>query len=132
MSHTPSHDAVHAADPHGAHGEQDPLADYHPHVVPVSVLLTVFGILLFLTFITVAVTKVDLGKLNIWVAMAIAVVKAGVVAFYFMHLKYDRPFHGVILIISLGFVAIFIAMTLMDTQAYQPNQLYKPAISEMP
>jgi cytochrome c oxidase subunit 4 len=118
----------HAPADHG----NDPLADYHPHVVPVKVLLTVFGILLFLTVITVAVTLVDLGKLNIWIALGIAVLKAGVVALYFMHLRYDRPFHAVILVASLVFLAVFIGMALMDTHAYQPNLLGKPAISEMP
>lgn len=130
MSH--AHEATH--DAHGgAHiDEHDPLADYHPHVVPVPLLLAVFGLLLVLTFATVAVTFVDLGPLNIIIALGIAVIKAGVVAMYFMHLRYDRPFHGMIFIGSLLFVAIFIGMLLLDTKAYQPNLLGKPAASELP
>lgn len=126
MSH--SHHSHHAQ----PHDESDPLADYHPHVVPVPLLLAVFGLLLFLTVITVAVTMVDLGPLNIWIALAIAVVKASVVALYFMHLRYDRPFHGFILIASLFFVALLIGLALIDSTTYQPNLLYKPAPSEMP
>lgn len=126
MSH--SHDSHHTQ----PHDETDPLADYHPHVVPVPLLLGVFGILLFLTFITVAVTLIDLGPLNIWIALAIAVAKAAVVALYFMHLRYDRPFHGVILIASLFFVAIFIGLALVDSTTYKPNLLKQPAESEQP
>jgi cytochrome c oxidase subunit 4 len=127
-----SHSHNHAHDSQGHGHAHDPMADYHPHVVPVPLLLTVFGILLFLTVVTVAVTMIDLGKLNIWIALGIAVVKAGVVAMYFMHLRYDRPFHAVILVTSLIFLAIFIGMALMDSKAYQPNLLYKPAPSEQP
>ncbi len=124
----------HSQDSHHVrpHDETDPLADYHPHVVPVPLLLGVFGILLFLTFVTVAVTLIDLGPLNIWIALAIAVVKAAVVALYFMHLRYDRPFHGVILIASLFFVAIFIGLALVDSTTYKPNLLKQPAESEQP
>lgn len=127
MSH--SHDSSHS---HAKIDEHDPLADYHPHVVPVPLLLGIFGLLLFLTFVTVAVTYIDLGPLNIVIALGIAVIKAGVVAMYFMHLRYDRPFHGVILIASLLFVAVFIGMALLDSKTYQPNLLGKPAASELP
>ena len=90
------------------------------HAMPLWILGAVFVALLVLTVLTVAVTYVDLGKLNIWVALLIAVVKGGLVAMYFMHLRYDAPFNGVILITSLLFVALFIAITLTDSSAYQP------------
>lgn len=91
----------------------------HTHVMPVSVLLSIFGLLVFLTAATVAVTWVDLGPLNIWVALLIAVAKAALVALYFMHLRYDHPFFGQILITSLFFVGLFIGITLLDTTTYQ-------------
>ena len=44
----------------------------HVHVVPPWFLLIVFGALLLLTFITVAVTWVDFGRTgNVWVALTI-------------------------------------------------------------
>lgn len=92
---------------------------HEPHAVPVKVLLSVFAGLLLLTVLTVAVTGVDLGAMNIWVALLIAVAKAGLVAMYFMHLRYDSPFHGVVLIAALFFVAVFIGIALLDTQQYQ-------------
>jgi len=114
MSDTEQNVAAHGEhDEHGEHGGEH-------HAMPMKILVGVFAILLVLTWLTVAATWVDLGKLNIWVALLIAVVKAGFVAMYFMHLRYDAPFNGVILITSLLFVALFIAITLTDTTAYQP------------
>ena len=111
-------------DSHG-HGEEHDLG----HAMPISVLLTIFGALLFLTFITVAVTYVDLGRLSLWVALIIALVKATLVCLYFMHLRYDAPFHGFILVTSMMFVILFIGVTLMDTKAYSPN--LKPPIASV-
>lgn len=87
------------------------------HVVPLPVLLGVWAALIVLTGATVAVTYVDLGPLNLWVAMLIATVKAGLVALYFMHLRYDHPLYGVLLVSALFFVALFIGLTLIDAQA---------------
>ena len=39
--------------------------EYEEHVVPKSVYLAIFGALMVLTFITVAVAFVDLGNLNV-------------------------------------------------------------------
>ena len=91
------------------------------HVMPVHVLLIVWGALVALTVATVAVTYVDLGDLNIWIALGIATIKATLVALYFMHLRYDSPFNAIILFCALMFVALFISITLMDTAAYQEH-----------
>jgi len=110
-------EAPHAAE-HTAHGAAHPAVG---HVVPVSVLAGVLAVLLALTFITVAVTWFDLGAWNIWIALGIATIKAGLVALYFMHLRYDKPFNGVVLITSLAFVMLFIGFALLDTREYRPN-----------
>lgn len=91
------------------------------HVMPFRVLVTVFVALLVLTVATVAVTWVDLGQFNLWLAMAIATVKASLVALYFMHLRYDNPFNGLILIVGLGFLALFLGLVLLDTFQYQSD-----------
>lgn len=91
------------------------------HVIPVPVLLGVFFALILLTIATVAATWIDLGGWNVAVAMAIATVKATLVVLYFMHLRYDVPLHGLMLLISLAFVALFILVTLLDTLQYQPD-----------
>jgi len=100
------------------------------HVVPLRVLVAVWGVLVVLTWTTVAITWVDLGALNLWAALAIATVKASLVVMYFMHLRYDRPFNAVILITSLAFLALFVGFALVDTLEYQPELIpgYAPAM----
>lgn len=53
----------------------------------ISTYLWVFAALMVLLGITVAVAMVDLGPWNIFIAMAIAAVKAGLVVLYFMQAK---------------------------------------------
>ena len=58
----------------------------HHHIIPIQTYLKVFGALMFLTVLTVAVTYVDLGSFNIVLAMLIAIVKSALVLLFFMHL----------------------------------------------
>lgn len=88
------------------------------HTAPKSVLIGVFITLLVLTAATVMVTWIDLGPLNLIIAMAIATVKAGLVALFFMHLIYDHPFNGFVFLVALAFLAIFLSITLYDTMLY--------------
>ena len=88
------------------------------HVVPVRILFTTGIGLLILTAVTVLVADMDFGNLNIWIALGIAVLKGSLVVLFFMHLLYDRPFNGIILITSLAFVALFISFALTDTTEY--------------
>jgi len=84
-------------------------------------LVGVFASLLVLTVVTVAVTYVDLGSLNLLVAMGVAVVKGSLVVLFFMHLAWDRPFNAVVFITALLFVTLFITFILLDTKQYQPD-----------
>ena len=100
------------------------------HPVPLWVLAAVWITLLIFTYLTVAATQLDLGSGNLILALGIATIKASLVALYFMHLRYDHPFHGIILISALMFVMIFIVIALIDTQSYNPSLIpgYAPAI----
>lgn len=115
------HDNAHNASSE-THSRQES-ASHHDeiaHVMPVRLLLGVWGALMVLTVITVAVTSVDLGsRINLTIAMAIATVKAGLVVTYFMHLRWDRPFHTLVFLGSLLFVSLFISMTLLDKSEYE-------------
>ena len=88
------------------------------HVVPVRILFTTGIGLLILTAVTVFVADMDFGNFNIWIALAIAVLKGSLVLLFFMHLRYDRPFNGIIFVASLAFVALFISFALTDTTEY--------------
>ncbi len=102
---------------HDAHGHDD----HEHHVVGWKLLTVVFVALMILTILTVAAINVDLGPLNIVVALGIALVKALLVVFIFMHIWWDRAFHGLLIAGSLGFVTLFIAFTMIDTAHYDHN-----------
>ncbi len=100
---------------HHNHGSNSDKVDPHDlgHIVPYKTFLTVFISLVCLTVITVAVSRIDFGVMNIVVAMAIASVKAMLVALFFMHLKYENPvtwlyaiFPIILLFIMIGGVFI--------------------------
>lgn len=88
------------------------------HVVPVRVLLTTGISLLILTALTVWSAGFDLGNYNIVIALIIALFKGSIVVLFFMHLKYDRPFNGIIFITAMAFVVLFISFALLDTREY--------------
>jgi cytochrome c oxidase subunit 4 len=105
----------------------------HTHAVPPWILLTVFAALLVLTVATVAVTWVDLGRTaNVWIALVIAVAKAGLVALFFMHLWWDSKFNFVVLVAALFFVALFIGITVLDTKEYNVNFQPPPVTAARP
>jgi cytochrome c oxidase subunit 4 len=92
------------------------MSDNHGHhIIPFRTLATVFGSLLVLTVITVAVAQIDLGPLDVPVAIGIATVKAALVALYFMALKYDKPVNALTFTVGTLFVVIFVTFTLFDT-----------------
>jgi cytochrome c oxidase subunit 4 len=84
------------------------------HVVPVPVYVAIFGVLLVLTATTTAVAFVDLGPWNTVVALGIAVVKATLVALFFMHLKYSPLLNRTVVFGGLFWLAILIGLTLTD------------------
>lgn len=84
------------------------------HIIPYRTFVTVWAALLALTAITVAVSRVHLGALNVWAALAIASTKAALVIFYFMHMKYERLYYKVYMFVTLLILAIFIGLTFTD------------------
>ncbi len=91
-----------------------------PHVLPASVLLRTAAALIALTAITVAISRVDLGTFNVVVALAIACLKASVVALFFMHLGYESRFQLVVLAASVLFAVLLVSFVVFDTTQYQP------------
>lgn len=92
-----------------------------PHAVPGRVLLATAAGLLVLTGVTVATSRLDLGACNIVLALAIAGAKAALVAAYFMHLRYERPFQTVVFVAAVLFAAVLVGAVALDSLAYQPD-----------
>lgn len=97
---------------HG-HSSQEDSAGHH-HILANSMAYKIFGILIFLTFVTVGVAQIDLGFWNFTVAMLVASIKASLVCLFFMGLKYDHKENTVIFTTSFIFMAIFMILTFGD------------------
>jgi cytochrome c oxidase subunit IV len=91
------------------------------HVVEVRVLLAVFAALMVLTAITVAVSYFDFGPFNLVVALAIATIKAALVAIWFMHLRYDSGLNAFIFLVGVAFLGLFLIIAMFDAVQYQPQ-----------
>ncbi|MBX3475660.1 MAG: cytochrome C oxidase subunit IV family protein [Planctomycetes bacterium] len=104
---------------HDDHGHGEALPGTIGHVTPASTLIGVFLTLVVLTVITVAAAQVDVGRLNVVGALAIATVKGSIVALWFMHLRYDKRFNFFIMFGSVLFLLWMVGYILFDTKMYQ-------------
>lgn len=77
--------------------------------------IAIWAALMVLTVVTVLAASVDLGFLNVVVAMAIASTKAALVVFFFMHLKYENVTLKLMVLACFVILAIFIGLTFFDT-----------------
>ena len=84
------------------------------HVVPLAVFNRVLIALLVLTFLTVAISRLDLGAWNIVGAMVIASIKASLVIAFFMHGKYENRIIWAYIILPFVLLAILIGGVFTD------------------
>jgi len=103
-----------------AHGHSDDGTDF-AHPLPVSALLAVFFALVLLTIVTVAQASFDLGSFDIALVMGIATLKALLVALFFMHLAFDKPFNLIVFLSGFVFVGLFVILTLSDSKLTSPS-----------
>lgn len=82
--------------------------------VSIKTYAFIFVTLLLLTATTFLVSGIDLGGLNAVAALVIAMVKALLVALFFMHLRYSRPLMMVVVAAGLLWLGIMITLTLGD------------------
>ena len=85
------------------------------HITPLSTYLIVFFSLLILTGITIFSAQFNFGWFNIILALVIASIKSTLVLLFFMHLYYDNKINLVFILASVIFLAIFIGITMIDT-----------------
>jgi cytochrome c oxidase subunit 4 len=90
----------------------------------------VFALLVVLLAVTLAVAKVDLGRWNFPVAAAIATVKAGLIALYFMHLRYSAALTWLVAGAGVFWLGILVSLTFSDYWTRRgdegPRQLREP------
>jgi cytochrome c oxidase subunit 4 len=83
-------------------------------VVPVRVYSYVFIALLALTATTVAVSKLELGRLNFIAAMTIAVIKGTLVAGFFMDVRRASSLTKLFIAAGFFWLAILLVIVLSD------------------
>ena len=84
------------------------------HVTPVWVYLAIFFALLVLTYLTWQVAQFDLGWANDAVALTIAVTKALLVLWFFMHLRYSTRMTKLTALAGFFWLGGMIIVILMD------------------
>jgi cytochrome c oxidase subunit IV len=84
------------------------------HHLPKSLYFVIFGALMVLTALTVGLAFVNLGQMNVVVALAVAVVKATLVVLFFMHVKYSSRLTKLICGTAFFFLLVLFGLTLSD------------------
>jgi len=85
------------------------------HITSNKTYIIVWLALMVMTAITVYVSYINFGMLNIVIALVVASIKASVVALYFMHLKFEDSITWVFALFPLTLLALLIGMTITDT-----------------
>jgi cytochrome c oxidase subunit IV len=84
------------------------------HIVPQKTFIKVWLALLALTAITITVAELHLGRFSMLTALAIASFKAGLVLWFFMHLKYESRLFKWLLLAPIVTLAVIIGLTFFD------------------
>jgi len=84
------------------------------HIIPYRTFLLVLAGLIALTLVSVAVTKIYLGTLTVFIALLIAAVKSTFVLRIFMHLKFENKMFTIMVIAVLLLIGVVILITLLD------------------
>jgi cytochrome c oxidase subunit 4 len=90
------------------------MEEVHGHIVPYRIFVRVWLLLLALTALLVATSMLFHQALSVWAMLILTPVKAGLVFFYFMHLKYEKPYLRALLFFTLGLLILFIGLLFFD------------------
>jgi cytochrome c oxidase subunit IV len=84
------------------------------HIVPTRTYYVIYVVLLVCTYLTWQIAFFDLGALNAVAALTIAVFKAVLVVLFFMHVRYSTRLTSVVVIASVFWLGILLALTFGD------------------
>lgn len=100
------------------------------HIVSPKIYFVIFSSLMIGTIITVWAAFQNFGPFNIVIALAIATIKASLVVLYFMHARYSPKRTQLVIVCSVFWLAILLALTLSDyqTREHTVSRLAPPAI----
>lgn len=84
------------------------------HIVPHSLYGLILIVLICLTGLSLAVTRIELASLTVFVALFIAGIKATLVLTYFMHLKFDNLLLKIMVAATFFLLSLVMFVTFLD------------------
>ena len=90
------------------------LEEEHAHIVPYATFIKVWITLLVLTLLLTVVSKLFHEALSVWAMLFITPLKAGLVFYFFMHLKFEGPLLKTMVFVTLSSLVIFIGLLFFD------------------
>jgi cytochrome c oxidase subunit 4 len=84
------------------------------YIAPVKLYLTVFAALLVLLVMTVAANYIPLGRLNVVIALTIAIAKTFLVMLFFMHVRHSGRLIWIYVGVGFFWLALLLALTMSD------------------
>jgi cytochrome c oxidase subunit IV len=89
-------------------------AETRRHIIPYKTFIKVWLSLLALTAVLVLTSKLFHEALSVYAMLVLTPVKAGLVFFFFMHLKYEKPFLRALVFLTLGLLTMVIGLLFFD------------------
>jgi cytochrome c oxidase subunit 4 len=84
------------------------------HIADKKTYYSVFAVLIVLLAATVGVAYVHLGRLNVFAALSIAFLKATLIVFYFMHVRYSSRLVWIFAGAGFFWLGIMFALSFAD------------------
>ena len=86
----------------------------YPNASYISIGLTYVALIL-LAALSVTLSTLNLGSINLWAPLAIAPVQAGLIVYFFMHMRYEKKLLALLFLTVLVVLALLIGLTFIDT-----------------
>ena len=99
----------------------------HKRISAMAYLLCLLGLLAF-TGLSYGCSRLELGAMEMVVAIAIACAKGTLVALFFMHLLHARGSNAFALVTAVMFVAVLVALLAGDVATRAPAEVVPPAM----
>jgi cytochrome c oxidase subunit 4 len=84
------------------------------HIVGTNTFVLIWLALLILTALTIGAAELQMGKWSMLANLLIASTKAGLVLWFFMHLKYEPRLFKLLLLVPIGTITIILGLTFLD------------------
>lgn len=84
------------------------------HITEFKTFVLIWLLLILGLGLTVLLSTVDLGYLNVWAALLIAAGKSSLVLFFFMNLRYEQKVIKYMILLTIGMMTLFISLIFFD------------------